>query len=271
MLTDGVLVARAQAARAEDNEAKEDGKEDGNQHGAEVDKITESALSNVPLPQTISTPLCMPSIAPQWLKPAHIWDLSLHYKSLESPGSATPMSTNKPTATLSTHRRLLGITAAMYSSPRDQDGGTRATDGSPVKGHMGVNTPDRIAHAKKHELSVDLSYSDVKPASRCRELSYPLVAGSDDGVCSVWDPRAFPNTPEGDHVSVTPSFVSHQQPIASVELHPRQDCIVPAASADSRITLLDLNIEMDNGESNDTGEVDDIPPQLMFIHSRKDD
>ncbi|KAG0134967.1 hypothetical protein HOY82DRAFT_634081 [Tuber indicum] len=119
----------------------------------------------------------------------------------------------------------------MYSSPRDQDGGTRATDGSPVKGHMG---------------------------------------GIEELTC-VWDPRAFPNTPEGDDVSVTPSFVSHQQPITSVELHPPQDCIVPAASADSRITLLDLNVEMDNGESNDTGGVDDIPPQLLFIHCRKDD
>jgi len=174
-----------------------------------------------------------------------------------------------------------------------KEGGSWATDGSPLKGHTGsieelqwspnerhvfasassdgtVKIYDARAQTKKHQLSVDVSSSDVNVASWCRAVPHLLAAGADDGVWGVWDLRAFPNTLKGEHVSATASFTFHQQPITSIEFHPTEDSIVSVASADSTITLWDLSVELDDEESKDTGGMEDIPPQLLFVHYHKD-
>jgi len=242
----------------------------------------------------------------------YIWDLSPHYKSLESPGTAIPASANRPTATLKMHKHIEGYAIDWSPNPRDvmgriatgdtsgkifistrKEGGAWATDGSPLKGHTGcieelqwspnerhvfasassdgtVKIYDARAQTKKHQLSVDVSSSDVNVASWCRAVPHLLATGAEDGVWGVWDLRAFPNTLKGEHVSSTASFTFHQQPITSIEFHPTEDSIVSVASADSTITLWDLSVELDDEESKDTGGVEDIPPQLLFVHYHKD-
>ncbi|RPA91349.1 hypothetical protein L873DRAFT_1831427 [Choiromyces venosus 120613-1] len=200
----------------------------------------------------------------------YIWELSLHYRAFESPGTAIPASANKPTATLRMDRHssnpqdVMGRIATGDNSGKififtRKEGGTWATDGSLLKGRMGIKIYDARAQTKNHQLSVDVSSSDVNVASWCRAVPHLLASGADDGVWGVWDLRAFPNTLKGEH-----------QPITSVEFRPTEDSIVSVASADSTITLWDLRVELDNDESKDTGGMEDIPPQLLFVHYHKD-
>lgn len=129
---------------------------------------------------------------------------------------------------------------------------------------------DARAGTKRHQLSVEVSSSDVNVASWCGSVPHLLSTGADDGVWAVWDLRTFPSAARGEHVSATASFSFHQQPITSVEFHPTEDSIVAVGSADSTVTLWDLSVELDDEESRDTGGVEDVPPQLLFVHYCKD-
>ncbi|RPA94593.1 WD40 repeat-like protein [Choiromyces venosus 120613-1] len=165
----------------------------------------------------------------------YIWKLSLHYRAFESPGTAIPASANKPMATLRMYRHRHVFASA-------------SSDGT-------VKVYDARAQTMNHQLSVDVSSSDVNVASWCRAVPHLLATGADNGIWGVWDLRTFPNT---------------RQVITSVEFHPTEDSIVSVASADSTITLWDLSVELDDDESKDTGGVEDIPPQLLFVHYHKD-
>ncbi|KAG0643664.1 WD40-repeat-containing domain protein [Tuber brumale] len=322
------LVAGTQAARAKDNEvtvmklsglqrmqqSKEDEDEDDDASDTEDDPILESRSLQCPTTtnRIRASPHAHHAASMAETGDVYIWDLSPHYRSLESPGAAIPTSANKPTATLKMHRHVEGYAIDWSSNPRDvmgriatgdnsgkifistrKEGGTWSTDSSPLKGHTGsieelqwspnerhvfasassdgtVKIYDARAQTRKHQLSVDVSSSDVNVASWCREVPHLLATGADDGVWGVWDLRTFPNTLKGEHVSATASFTFHQQPITSVEFHPTEDSIVSVASADSTITLWDLSVELDDEESKDSGGVEDIPPQLLFVHYHKD-
>lgn len=180
----------------------------------------------------------------------------------------------------------------IFVSTRREDGGW-ATTKDPFRGHTGsieelqwspserhvfasassdgtVKIYDARASPRSHQLSVDVSSSDVNVTSWCRSVPHLLSTGADDGVWAVWDLRTFPNTLQGGHVSATASFTFHQQPITSIEFHPTEDSIVAVASADSTVTLWDLSVELDDEESRDTGGVEDVPPQLLFVHYCKD-
>lgn len=235
-----------------------------------------------------------------------IWDLAPHYRSFDAPGTIIPPAAKKPSHTLRMHKRTEGYAIDWCPHPRealgklatgDNDGkifvskrkedGSWASDG-PYTGHTGsveeiqwspserhvmcsassdgtVKIWDARA-SKKHQLSVDVSSSDVNVASWCKSVDYLLATGADDGVWGVWDLRTFPNATQGKTVSATASFTFHQQPITSVEFHPTEDSVVAVACADNTITQWDMSVELDDEESRDTGGVADVPPQLMFVH-----
>lgn len=125
---------------------------------------------------------------------------------------------------------------------------------------------------KKHrpQLSIDVSSSDVNVMSWCRRVDWLLATGADDGVWSVWDVRTFPNSVDTPVTPPIVQFAFHQQPITSVEFHPSEDSVVAVASADNTVTLWDLSVEADDEESKDTGGMEDVPPQLLFVHYMKD-
>jgi len=176
----------------------------------------------------------------------------------------------------------------IFVSTRKEDG-TWATSKDPLTGHTGsieelqwspserhvfssassdgtVKIYDARSPSRKHQLSVEVSSSDVNVSSWCRTVDYLLATGSDDGVWGVWDLRTFSNAGVGKTVSAIASFTFHQQPITSIEFHPTEDSVVAVASADNTVTQWDMSVELDDEESRDTGGVTGVPPQLMFVH-----
>lgn len=299
------------AAKIDDGDDDDD--DDDDESDTEDDPILESR--SLPLPTTTNRIRASPH-APLAASMAetgdiHIWDLSAHMASFDTPGATIPASRNKPT-TLRMHKRTEGYALDWCPHPRDaagklvtgdndgtifistrrEDGGW-ATGADAFRGHSGsieelqwspserhvfasassdgtVKIYDARASPRTHQLSVAVSSADVNVASWCRSVPHLLSTGSDDGVWGVWDLRTFPNTLQGTHVSATASFTFHQQPITSIEFHPSEDSIVAVGSADSTVTLWDLSVELDDEESRDTGGVEDVPPQLLFVHYCKD-
>ncbi|KAL7272498.1 Ribosome assembly protein rrb1 [Rhizina undulata] len=175
----------------------------------------------------------------------------------------------------------------IFVSTRKEDG-TWATQKDPLSSHTGSIEELQWSPTERHvlssassdgtvkiydcrastkpQLSVAVSSSDVNVSSWCRTVPHLLATGADDGVWGVWDLRTFPNTLKGENVVATASFAFHKAPITSVEFHPGEDSIVAVASADETVTLWDLSVEVDDEESRDTGGVEDVPPQLLFVH-----
>ena len=70
------------------------------------------------------------------------------------------------------------------------------------------------------------------------------------------------------------AFAWHKAPITSVEWHPTEDSIFVASGADNQVTLWDLAVEQDDDETGAMQEapgVQDVPPQLLFIHQGQKD
>lgn len=127
--------------------------------------------------------------------------------------------------------------------------------------------------SKKHKpaLSVQASTSDINVISWCDKIDYLLASGHDDGSWSVWDLRNFkPNTTPSPVVS----YDFHKSPITSISFNPLDESIVAVSSEDNTVTLWDLAVEADDEEITqqklDDAELDDIPPQLLFVHWQKD-
>ncbi|RPB12819.1 WD40 repeat-like protein [Morchella conica CCBAS932] len=322
------LVTGTQAARPKDNEITvmklsglqkmrqtktEEDEDSDSDDEAEDDPILESR--SLPLPTTTNrirvSPHSSHAASLAETGDVHIWDLSTHLASFDTPGTTITPAANKST-TLRMHKHVEGYAidwsphlresmgkivtgdndGKIFVSTRKEDG-TWATGKDPLRGHTGsieelqwspterhvfasassdgtVKIYDARANTKKHQLSVSVSSSDVNVASWCSAVPHLLSTGADDGVWGVWDLRTFPNTLKGEHVSATASFTFHQQPITSIEFHSTEDSIVAVGSADSTVTLWDLSVELDDEESRDTGGVEDVPPQLLFVHYCKD-
>ena len=123
--------------------------------------------------------------------------------------------------------------------------------------------------SRKAAVSVQVSKSDVNVLSWSHQTAHLLATGADDGEWAVWDLRQWkPSTSMDASSKPSPvaNFNFHKEQITSVEWHPTDDSIVAVCAGDNTLTLWDLAVELDDEESRDTAGVQDVPPQLLFVH-----
>ncbi|KAI4132840.1 MAG: hypothetical protein LQ347_002432 [Umbilicaria vellea] len=132
-----------------------------------------------------------------------------------------------------------------------------------------VKVWDVRSKSHKPAVSVKVSNTDVNVMSWSHQTTHLLATGADDGQWAVWDLRQW-KPASGNASSPIPkpvaSFNFHKEQITSIEWHPTDDSIVVVAAGDNTLTLWDLAVELDDEESKDTGGVQDVPPQLLFVH-----
>jgi len=183
------------------------------------------------------------------------------------------------------------VTGKIFTTTRTQGGGW-VTDTTPFTGHQGtveelqwspteksvfasasndgtVKIWDARSKSRKPAVSVQVSKTDVNVLSWSQQTAHLLASGADDGEWAVWDLRQWkPQTALGSEKKPTPvaSYTFHKEQITSVEWHPTDDSIVLVCAGDNTLTLWDLAVELDDEESKDTGGVQDVPPQLLFVH-----
>jgi ribosome assembly protein RRB1 len=130
---------------------------------------------------------------------------------------------------------------------------------------------DVRSKSRSPALSMQISATDVNVISWSRQTTHLLASGADDGEWAVWDLRQWkpkPGSAPGKPDAIA-SFNYHKEQITSVEWHPTDDSIVAVAAGDNTVTLWDLAVELDDEESKDTAGVQDVPPQLLFVHYQK--
>ncbi|KAK3935634.1 WD40-repeat-containing domain protein [Diplogelasinospora grovesii] len=178
----------------------------------------------------------------------------------------------------------------IYATTRT-DGGGFVTNARPFQGHTSsvediqwspveptvfasassdgtVRIWDLRSKSRKSMVTMQISNTDVNVISWSRQTTNLLVSGADDGEVAVWDLRQWQPSGSSAPGKPTPvaSFNYHKEQITSVEWHPTDDSIVAVAAGDNTVTLWDLAVELDDEESKDTAGVQDVPPQLLFVH-----
>lgn len=181
----------------------------------------------------------------------------------------------------------------IYATTRT-DGGGFVTDTRPFQGHTNsvedlqwspseasvfasassdgtVRVWDVRSKSRKPALSMQISNTDVNVISWSRKTTHLLASGADDGEWAVWDLRQWKPNSTSALEKPTPlaNFNYHKEQITSIEFHPTEDSIMAVAAGDNTITLWDLAVELDDEESKDTAGVQDVPPQLLFVHYQK--
>ena len=183
----------------------------------------------------------------------------------------------------------------IYMTTRT-DGGGFVTDTRPFQGHTSsvediqwspseasvfasassdgtVRIWDVRSKSRNPALSMQISSTDVNVISWSKQTTHLLASGADDGEWAVWDLRQWKPKPNGGSAPGKPdaiaSFNYHKEQITSIEWHPTDDSIVAVAAGDNTVTLWDLAVELDDEESKDTAGVQDVPPQLLFVHYQK--
>lgn len=131
----------------------------------------------------------------------------------------------------------------------------------------------RAAPNKACMLTADNAHNnDINVISWNR--SEPFIAsGGDDGALHIWDLRQFQ--------SKTPiaTFKHHTKPITTVEWHPTDSTVLATGGADDQIALWDLAVENDteemaekiDGTMTEEDGLNNLPPQLLFIHQGQTD
>ncbi|ORY15249.1 glutamate-rich WD repeat-containing protein-like protein 1 [Clohesyomyces aquaticus] len=183
------------------------------------------------------------------------------------------------------------VAGNIFATTRTQGGGF-VTDTTPYTGHQGtveelqwspteksvfasasndgtVKIWDARSKSRKAAVSVQVSNTDVNVLSWSHQTAHLLASGADDGEWAVWDLRQWkPSTSLGSDKKPSPvaSFNFHKEQITAVEWHPTDDSIVLVCAGDNTLTLWDLAVELDDEESRDTAGVQDVPPQLLFVH-----
>lgn len=238
-------------------------------------------------------------------KMAYIWDARQELSALDrpsdsaGPGAASAVVDAKPLASFSGHasegyaldwsptvagRLLTGdCTKFIYLWERKQGAGW-SVDKTPFVGHSNsvedlqwspiektvfascsVDKTVRIWDSRtrgKSMLFVAAHHNDVNVISWNRKKRHLLLSGSDDTTFKVWDLRKFKSSQPVGH------FCYHSAPITSIEWHPEEDAMLGVASADDQLTIWDLALEADveGAPQGADVNVDDIPPQLLFVH-----
>jgi len=105
-----------------------------------------------------------------------------------------------------------------------------------------------IANAHDNDINV-INWNKKEPL---------IVSGGDDGKLMIWDLRQFK---KGNELAV---FKHHTSSITTVEWNPHDSSVFASGGDDNQIAIWDLAVERDS--SNDTDEIKEIPPQLLFIH-----
>lgn len=182
------------------------------------------------------------------------------------------------------------VAGNIFITTRTQGGGF-VTDTTPFTGHKGtveelqwspsentvfasasndgcVKIWDARSKSRKAAVSMQVSKTDVNVLSWSRQTAHLLATGADDGEWAVWDLRQWKPSTSMDSSKASPvaNFNFHKEQITSVEWHPTDDSIVAVCAGDNTLTLWDLAVELDDEESRDTAGVQDVPPQLLFVH-----
>ena len=148
---------------------------------------------------------------------------------------------------------------------------------STVFASCGIDGHIRIwdTRSKKHKpaISVKASNTDVNVISWSEKIGYLLASGDDDGTWGVWDLRQF--TPQNaSTASPVAQYQFHKSAITSISFNPLDESIIAVASEDNTVTLWDLSVEADDEEikqqAAETKELQQIPPQLLFVHWQKE-
>ncbi|KAF1815897.1 glutamate-rich WD repeat-containing protein-like protein 1 [Eremomyces bilateralis CBS 781.70] len=201
-----------------------------------------------------------------------------------------------PSNVYPTGKLLTGDLSGKIFCTTRTDGGGLATDTTPYTGHGGsveelqwspseknvfasggddgtVRVWDLRSKSRKPVVTVQASATDVNVLSWSRLTTHLLASGHEDGSWSVWDlrqwkPTAGSSGSGSDPLRPTPvaGFSFHKEQITCLEWHPTDDSIMLVGSGDNTLTLWDLAVEFDDEESKDTGGVQDVPPQLLFVH-----
>ncbi|RKU47039.1 ribosome biosynthesis protein rrb1 [Coniochaeta pulveracea] len=188
---------------------------------------------------------------------------------------------------------LTGDNDGLIYNTKRNDGGGWVTDNRPFQGHTSsvediqwspseasvfasasadgtVRVWDVRSKSRKPALTMQVSNTDVNVISWSRKTSHLLASGHDDGEWAVWDLRNWKPSAAGGSVAGKPSAIAsfnyHKEQITSLEWHPTDDSIMAVAAGDNTVTLWDLAVELDDEESKDTAGVQDVPPQLLFVH-----
>lgn len=181
----------------------------------------------------------------------------------------------------------------IYATTRT-DGGGWVTDTRPFQGHTNsvedlqwspseasvfasassdgtIRVWDVRSKSRKPALTMQISHTDVNVISWSRKTTHLLASGADDGEWAVWDLRQWKPSSSSTPEKPTPiaNFNYHTEQITSIEWHPTDDSIMAVAAGDNTVTLWDLAVELDDEESKDTAGVQDVPPQLLFVHYQK--
>ncbi|AET40467.1 ribosome biosynthesis protein RRB1 Ecym_6067 [Eremothecium cymbalariae DBVPG len=141
----------------------------------------------------------------------------------------------------------------------------------------GVDGHIRIwdTRSKKHKpaLSVMVSDTDVNVMSWNEKIGYLLASGDDSGTWGVWDLRQF-SAQNTEKTTPVAQYNFHKAAITSISFNPLDESIIAVASEDNTVTLWDLSVEADDEEikqqTAETAELQQIPPQLLFVHWQRD-
>ncbi|KAG7860663.1 hypothetical protein KL939_001230 [Ogataea angusta] len=239
-----------------------------------------------------------------------IFDLSAQMKAFDTPGYVIPKQNKRPLHIVKNHGNVEGYgldwsplvdSGALLSG--DMSGRIYLTNGTGSKwvtdktayqasnasiediqwsrsettvfATAGTDGYVRIwdTRSKKHKpaLNVVASKTDVNVISWCDKLDYLLASGHDDGTWGVWDLRNFQ---PGSQPSPVVSYDFHKSAVTSIAFNPLDESIVAVSSEDNTVTLWDLAVEADDEEikqqKEESKELSDIPPQLLFVHWQKD-
>ncbi|XP_034250723.1 glutamate-rich WD repeat-containing protein 1 [Thrips palmi] len=122
----------------------------------------------------------------------------------------------------------------------------------------------RAAPNKANQLTVAGAHlSDVNVISWNKKEPF-IISGGDDGFLHIWDLRQFK---AGASVA---TFKHHTQPVTTVEWHPTEPSVFASGGADNQIALWDLSVEKDSDTANEE-DIQELPPQLLFIHQGQRD